>query len=381
MSTYTIQKGDNLSKIASKYGTTWQDLYNANRDVIGSNPNLIYAGRTLTIPGTESATPAVTTPVPQQATVTQVKPVTQTTPTVTTPTKTTQQLAQEYAAAQTANAANETAQLLAQYEKIAEQQKNALAQNKALTESQINAQRNDVMDAYNANARQAYINSMLGKKSVEQQLSQAGLNTSGLLGSAYANVENAYGNNLANLQASRDKSINDINRQLNEAQIQYAQKESELLSNIENARLELQKYGNQLAYNKYQDALNNYMNFAKYDYTKGIDERDYNYQQALDAYKRAIDERDYNYKVARDAVADSQWQKEFDLAQQKKNSSSGSSSSGSKKKTQEDDDFTDGSTGAEVSKQGLRSLLTVAYANNKLDDEQMEYLWKKYNLE
>ena len=53
MSTYTVQKGDNLSKIANKYGTTWQELYSANKDAIGSNPNLIYAGTNLTIPGIE----------------------------------------------------------------------------------------------------------------------------------------------------------------------------------------------------------------------------------------------------------------------------------------------------------------------------------------
>ena len=390
MSTYTVQRGDNLSKIAKQYGTTWQDLYNTNKSVVGSNPNLIYAGQVLTIPGTESAPVQQAAPVQQSAPVVQPTPVQQATPVVQQPTKSTQELAQEYATAQTANAANETAQLLAQYEKIAEQQKNALAQNKALTESQINAQRNDVMEAYNTNARQAYINSMLGKKSVEQQLSQAGLNTSGLLGSAYANVENAYGNNLANLQASRDKSINDINRQLNDAQIQYAQKESELLANIENARLELQKYGNQLAYNKYQDALNNYMNFAKYDYTKAIDERDYNYQQALDAYNRAIDERDYNYKVARDAIADSQWQKEFDLAQQKK-TSSGSSSSSSKKSSgdfTDDEEFSDnkvyGMYGPQLitsnNVNSFRASILNSVSNGKMSEEEARKIWDRLGL-
>ena len=162
------------------------------------------------------------------------------------------------------------------------------------------------METYNTNARQAYINSMLGKKSVEQQLSQAGLNTSGLLGSAYANVENAYGNSLATLQTNRDNSINDINEQLNNANIQYAIQESELLADIENAKLEIQKYGDELAYQKYQNALNNYLTFANYDYQKD-----------------------------RDKVSDSQWQKEYDLALKqyelsKKNSTasrSGSSSS------------------------------------------------------
>ena len=88
-----------------------------------------------------------------------------------------------------------------------------------------------------------------------------------------------------------------------------------MLADIENAKLELQKYGNELAYKKYQDALSNYMNFTNYDYNK------------------SISDRDYNYKLARDKVADDQWQKEYDLSLRKyedsKKTSSSSRSSGS----------------------------------------------------
>lgn len=302
MSTYTIQKGDTLSGIAQKYGTNVSTLMSLNPYI--KNANLIYAGKSLNLPGQQATQPV------QQTAPTQTTTPVQTAPTV--PAKTTQQLAEEYAQNQTVNTGNDTQALLAQYEKIAEQQKLALQKQQELTNNQINSQRDEVMQNYNNNARQAYINSMLGKKSVEQELSQAGLNTSGLVGSAYANVENAYGNNLANLQIARDNSIKDINNQLNEAQLQYAIKESELLSDIENAKLELQKYGNELAYKKYQDALTNYMNFANYDYNK------------------TINERDYNYKLSRDKVADEQWQKEYDFAlQQYKDSKKKSSSSGS----------------------------------------------------
>ena len=303
MSTYTIQKGDTLSGIAQKYGTNVSTLMSLNPYI--KNANLIYAGKSLNLPVQQATQPV------QQTVPTQTTTSVQTAPTA--PAKTTQQLADEYAQNQTANTGNDTQALLAQYEKIAEQQKLALQKQQELTNNQINSQRDEVMQNYNNNARQAYINSMLGKKSVEQELSQAGLNTSGLVGSAYANVENTYGNNLANLQIARDNSIKDINNQLNDAQIQYAMKESELLADIENAKLELQKYGNELAYQKYQDALSNYMNFANYDYSKSKDERDYNYQ------------------VGRDKVSDEQWQKEYDLALQqyelskKKASSSGSS--------------------------------------------------------
>lgn len=292
MSTYTIKRGDTLSGIASRYGTNVSTLMSLNPYI--KNANLIYAGKTLNLPGQQQATQNTAT---QSATQTTVSPA-----------KTTQQLAEEYAKAQTANTPNDTQALLAQYEKIAENKKQALQKQNELTQNQISAQKDDVLQTYNDNARQAYINSMLGKKSVEQELSQAGLNTSGLLGSAYSNVENAYGNNLATLQTSRDKSINDINKQLNDAQIQYAMQESNLLADIENAKLELQKYGNELAYKKYQDALSNYMNFANYDYNK------------------AKDDRDYNYQVERDKVKDSQWQAEYALANKKSSTSSSSRS-------------------------------------------------------
>ena len=47
--TYTVKSGDTLSGIANKYGTTWQNIYNNNRDIIGSNPNLIKPGQILKV--------------------------------------------------------------------------------------------------------------------------------------------------------------------------------------------------------------------------------------------------------------------------------------------------------------------------------------------
>ena len=51
-STYTVKKGDSLSKIAQKLtgSANWQPLYNANKGTIGSNPNKIQVGMVLTIP-------------------------------------------------------------------------------------------------------------------------------------------------------------------------------------------------------------------------------------------------------------------------------------------------------------------------------------------
>lgn len=57
--TYTVQRGDNLSGIARKYGTTWQDIYNKNKALIDGDAqrhgvranyyNFIYTGQVLKI--------------------------------------------------------------------------------------------------------------------------------------------------------------------------------------------------------------------------------------------------------------------------------------------------------------------------------------------
>lgn len=47
--THTVRSGETLSGIARVYGTTWQKIYNDNKSVIGSNPNLIRPGQKLVI--------------------------------------------------------------------------------------------------------------------------------------------------------------------------------------------------------------------------------------------------------------------------------------------------------------------------------------------
>lgn len=51
--TYTVKSGDCLWNIAKKFlgnGARYMEIYNANKSIIGSNPNLIYPGQILTIP-------------------------------------------------------------------------------------------------------------------------------------------------------------------------------------------------------------------------------------------------------------------------------------------------------------------------------------------
>ena len=44
MVAYTVQPGDTLAKIAARYCTTWEEIYQINAAVIGPDPNVLIAG-------------------------------------------------------------------------------------------------------------------------------------------------------------------------------------------------------------------------------------------------------------------------------------------------------------------------------------------------
>lgn len=51
--TYTVKSGDSLSKIAkAHYGDAmkWKQVYEANKALIGNNPDMIHPGQELTLP-------------------------------------------------------------------------------------------------------------------------------------------------------------------------------------------------------------------------------------------------------------------------------------------------------------------------------------------
>jgi nucleoid-associated protein YgaU len=55
--TYEVQSGDTLLSIAEQYygdGTQWRRIYDANKDVIGSDPDKLKVGMKLKIPPKQS---------------------------------------------------------------------------------------------------------------------------------------------------------------------------------------------------------------------------------------------------------------------------------------------------------------------------------------
>jgi nucleoid-associated protein YgaU len=47
---YTVKSGDTLSKIGQHHGVAWREIHEANKDVIGDDPDKILPGQKLRIP-------------------------------------------------------------------------------------------------------------------------------------------------------------------------------------------------------------------------------------------------------------------------------------------------------------------------------------------
>ncbi|MEG1705086.1 MAG: hypothetical protein RR290_00735 [Clostridia bacterium] len=173
--------------------------------------------------------------------------------------------ADDYAKQQTAGLNNQTQQYLSEYEKAAELRKNALNTNKQNTINQIQSQIPTIQEESKGQSKQAYINNMLSQRDVGQKLSQAGLNTTGVVGSTYSDLANSYNENLNTISSNRNKALREVENNVNNANLQYSQKEQELLADIESKKTDMTRYNNELANNRYQQAIDNYMKYKDYE--------------------------------------------------------------------------------------------------------------------
>ena len=195
----------------------------------------------------------------------------------------------------------------------------------------INQQKQDAEKSYKKEAKSAYTdyrkeNDQYGV-SREQQVA-SGLGNTGYSESSRVNMYNTYQNRLSNAKQSMDTAYREFDNAIREAQLQNDVTKAEnaltALQQKLNISLEAFNYKSQTTgdlltrqqnvndtyYNRYQNVLN------QINYEKQQEEaiRQYNENMA--------------YQRERAAVADAQWQKEYDLSRSKLKASSGGSSGG-----------------------------------------------------
>ena len=304
MATYTVKKGDTLSEIAQKYGTTYQEIAKANGI---SNPNLIRAGQVLNIGGSESPTQKksattptqTTTPTTKQWSYNDFKPSDSTT--------TADQKRQDVSSQKPGDfsyGAYEKSDVVKQAEALLQQQ---LANNPGSYQSQWQTQLDDTMNkilnrekfSYDLNGDALY------QQYKDQFTTQGKLASMDTMGQAQA-MTGGYGNSYAQSVGQQAyqgylQKLNEVVPELYQLALNQYNREGDDLYNQYGlyADREDQDYG------RYRDTVS--------DYNAELDRltNDARYQSETD-YNRFMDQYNMAYGQHRDQVSD--WQTELNRA-------------------------------------------------------------------
>lgn len=151
-----------------------------------------------------------------------------------------------------------------------------------------------------------------------EQMAQAGLLDTGYAETSRVSMYNTYQNRVATARESFNRAIVDYDNQIKDAQLQNNSVLAELAYNTLRTKLEYSLQGFQ-----YKNTLIQSQIGAEND----VDDRYYN--RWKDVLSQMNTERAFEYQQQRDAIADSQWQQQFNLSLAKAGGSGGSSRGGS----------------------------------------------------
>ena len=325
MATYTVKKGDTLSAIAKKYGTTYQAIAKANGI---SNPNLIYAGQTLKISTGSSSSSTSKTSTTKSSTSSSSSTSSKSSTSSSTAAKNT---GFTYADYKPSDAVTQAETLLNQQiaNKPGEYQSAWQDQLKEMYDKILNREK----FTYDLNGDALY------QQYKDQYVNQGKMAMMDTMGQAQA-MTGGYGNSYAQSvgQQTYQAHLQELNNKIPElyqlALNKYQMEGDEMYNQAAlMAQQEEQDYG------RYRDQVADWQTERDYLAGRYDTERDYDYGMWSDgrdfAYNQFADDRAYNYQVERDKITDAQWQKEFDEAKRQFNlqmskSSSGGSSGSSK---------------------------------------------------
>lgn len=314
---YKVKKGDTLSGIASRYGTTVSALAKANNI---KNPNLIYAGNTLTIPGSSGSTKKTTaTPKTTAATAPKAPSAPKATQTATQ-----QKVAQLESSKPTyaqSDALKQAASALAQKEqaKPGEYQSSYAQQIQDL----LNKVTNREKFSYDMNADPLY---QQYKDQYTQQGQMAMMDTMANAASLTGGYGNSYASTAGNqaYQAYLGQINNVIPELYNAAYNRYRDEGNDMYQQLGVLQgLEESEYG------KYRDTVSDYYTDLNYYYNKYHDmsadeynryvndlsawqqDRSYYYGKQNDEQQQANWLEQMAYQKAQDDLARQQWEKQF----------------------------------------------------------------------
>lgn len=131
--------------------------------------------------------------------------------------------------------------------------------------NQINSAKANLEQTYEENARQAYVNKLLGAQEIGAGISRMGLSDSGFRATQDVLNNNQYSANLNKLALDRATGLRGINDQLVGAQNSYNANLLDIQADANDRLTSLNQYIENQVAGRYNDAFNQYMTNAEYN--------------------------------------------------------------------------------------------------------------------
>lgn len=130
--------------------------------------------------------------------------------------------------------------------------------------NQINSAKANLEQTYEENARQAYVNKLLGAQEIGAGISRMGLSDSGFRATQDVLNNNQYSANLNQLALNRATGLQDIGDQLVSAQSSYNANLLDIQADANDRLTSLNQYIENQVADKYNNAYSQYMNYLNY---------------------------------------------------------------------------------------------------------------------
>lgn len=211
--------------------------------------------------------------------------------------------AEIYAQAKRDEAAKQLQNLYDANEQSYKQQTNAATANTQNILNQLTQQGTDYKTQMERDARSAYVNKILGKQTVTNQLNRLGLYNSGYGVSALGAQENTFNRNISDLQNALSKNLAVLDTQKATAQTELQGILANLASNYANQKNSISEYINNQLTSIYNNAYNQKYQEEQDELERIRQAELLAYQKEQDAIANKLAQEKFEYQKQQDAIA------------------------------------------------------------------------------
>ncbi len=170
----------------------------------------------------------------------------------------------------------------------------------------LNANKGDINQTATDNAKQLYVAKLMALKQNQSAMNRAGLGTQGIVGSQVNEINNDYGNNLTAVLNQKTTDLRNLEKEKNNTLLTYNTNRLNLENEYGNNLANLQQSINDKALNQYNTVYSNYLANKQQEYEN--QQAELARQEAIRQYNEnlALQKQQIEYQKQQDAIANAQ---------------------------------------------------------------------------